>query len=57
MQLAYELQRAQKPFQMMIYPKSRHGVTDPALVRHLRAAMLDFTTSRRTLAPSFRCNR
>ncbi len=43
LQLAHELQIAQKRFQMMIYPKSRHGVTDPALVRHLRAAMLEFT--------------
>jgi dipeptidyl-peptidase-4 len=41
-QFAYELQRAQKPFQMMIYPKSRHGITDPALVKHLRTMMLDF---------------
>jgi dipeptidyl-peptidase 4 len=42
MQLAYELQKAQKPFQLMLYPKSRHGVVDPALVRHMRTAMLDF---------------
>jgi dipeptidyl-peptidase-4 len=41
-QFAYELQKAQKPFQLMLYPKSRHGVTDPALVKHLRATMLDF---------------
>ena len=43
MQFAYELQRAQKPFEMMLYPKSRHGVTDPQLVRHLRETMLAFT--------------
>ena len=43
MQFAYELQKAQKPFQLMFYPKSRHGVTDPLLVRHLRAMMLEFT--------------
>jgi dipeptidyl-peptidase-4 len=42
MQLAYELQQANKPFRLMIYPKSRHGVTDPALVRHMRGLMLDF---------------
>ena len=41
-QLTYELQRAQKPFQLMLYPKSRHGVTDPVLVKHLRTTMLDF---------------
>ena len=31
-----------KPFTMMLYPKSRHGITDPALVRHSRGMMLDF---------------
>jgi dipeptidyl-peptidase-4 len=41
-QFAYELQRAQKPFRMMLYAKSRHAITDPALVKHLRATMLDF---------------
>lgn len=44
MQFAYELQRAGKPFRMMIYPKSAHGVSDPALALHLRRMMLDFTT-------------
>lgn len=43
MQLVYELQKANKPFELMLYPKSRHGVTDPALVRHLRGLMFDFT--------------
>ena len=43
LQLAYELQKAQKPFQLMLYPKSRHGITDPVLVKHLRSMMLDFT--------------
>ena len=42
MQFAYELQKAQKPFQLMLYPKSRHGVTDPLLVKHLRMTMVDF---------------
>jgi dipeptidyl-peptidase-4 len=41
-QFAYELQKVQKPFDLMLYPKSRHGVTDPALVKHLRATMLEF---------------
>ncbi len=41
-QMAYELQKAQKPFELMLYPKSRHGVTDPALVRHMRGLMFDF---------------
>jgi dipeptidyl-peptidase-4 len=43
MQLVYELQKANKPFNLMLYPKSRHGVTDPSLVRHLRGVMLDYT--------------
>jgi dipeptidyl aminopeptidase/acylaminoacyl peptidase len=42
MQLAYELQKAGKQFQLMLYPKSRHGVTDPLLVKHMRTMMTDF---------------
>jgi dipeptidyl-peptidase-4 len=49
LQFAYELQRAGKPFELMLYPKSRHGVTDPLLAKHMRQAMLDFTM--RTLKP------
>jgi dipeptidyl-peptidase 4 len=41
-QFVYELQKAGKQFQLMIYPKSRHGVTDPLLLKHLRQMMLDF---------------
>ena len=41
-QFAYELQKAGKSFQLMLYPKSRHGVVDPALVRHMRQMMTDF---------------
>lgn len=48
--LAYELQRAGKPFELMLYPRSRHGVTDPALVRHMRLLMVDFIN--RTLKPA-----
>jgi dipeptidyl-peptidase 4 len=43
LQFAYELQRAGKPFQLMLYPRSRHGLTDPHLIKHLRSMMLDFT--------------
>ncbi|HKN43607.1 MAG TPA: prolyl oligopeptidase family serine peptidase, partial [Propionibacteriaceae bacterium] len=32
-QLVYELEKAGKPFELMLYPKSRHGVTDPLLVK------------------------
>lgn len=42
MQLAYALQKANKPFRLMVYPKQRHGFTDPALVFHLRTMMAEF---------------
>ncbi|MEZ6108888.1 MAG: prolyl oligopeptidase family serine peptidase [Pirellulaceae bacterium] len=39
MQLVYELQKANKSFDLMIYPRNRHGVTDPRQNRHLRELM------------------
>ena len=42
MQFVHELQKAQKPFELMLYPKSRHGISDPALVKHLRTTMFRF---------------
>jgi dipeptidyl-peptidase-4 len=42
MQFVYELQKAGKQFQLMLYPKSRHGVSDPLLVRQMRQMMTDF---------------
>jgi dipeptidyl-peptidase-4 len=50
LQFIYELQKADKPFELMLYPKSRHGVSDPQLVYHMRQLMLDFTL--RTLQPA-----
>ena len=41
-QFTYELQKAGKPFRMMLYPKSRHGVTEPDLVKHMRQMMFDY---------------
>jgi dipeptidyl-peptidase-4 len=41
-QFAYELQRGGKPFEMMLYPRSRHGVSDPRQNLHLRRLMFDF---------------
>jgi dipeptidyl-peptidase-4 len=41
-QFAYELQKAGKQFQLMLYPKSRHGVSDPLLVKQMRQMMTDF---------------
>jgi dipeptidyl-peptidase-4 len=42
LQLAYALQQAGKPFDMMIYPKNRHGVVEPAQRFHLYRTMTDF---------------
>jgi dipeptidyl-peptidase 4 len=41
-QFVYELQKAGKPFELMLYPKSRHGVIDPLLVKHMRELMTRF---------------
>ena len=41
-QFVYALQKAGKQFEMMLYPKSRHGVTDPDLVKQLHTLALDF---------------
>jgi dipeptidyl-peptidase-4 len=41
-QFLYELQKAGKQVQFMIYPKSRHGVVDPILVKHMQQMMTDF---------------
>jgi dipeptidyl-peptidase-4 len=43
-QFAYELQRAGKTFELMIYPRQRHGISDPRLNEHLRQTMFDFVT-------------
>jgi dipeptidyl-peptidase-4 len=43
LKFAYELQKAGKQFRLMLYEKSRHGVADPDLVKHMRQMMLDFT--------------
>ena len=42
LQIAWDLQKAGKPFEMMLYPKSRHGVSDPELSLHLRETMARF---------------
>jgi dipeptidyl-peptidase-4 len=43
LKFTYELQKAGKPFRLMLYEKTRHGVTDPKLVEHMRQMMFDFT--------------
>jgi dipeptidyl-peptidase-4 len=42
MQFAYELEKAQVPFEMKFYPKQQHGVRDPALVYDLQKTILAF---------------
>ncbi len=42
LQLAYELQTADKQFDMMLYPTQRHGVTNPTQIRHFYTMMTDF---------------
>ena len=41
-QFAYELQKAGKQFELMLYPKQRHGITDPSQLKHMRQLMTDF---------------
>jgi dipeptidyl aminopeptidase/acylaminoacyl peptidase len=41
-QFAYELQKAGKPFEMMIYAKQRHGFSDPLLIKHQHQLEYDF---------------
>ena len=41
-QLAYELQKADKQFDLMIYPTQRHGLTNPAQVKHWYTMMTEF---------------
>ena len=48
LQFAYELQKAGKQFDLMLYPRSRHGITDPELNMHLRHKMLNFIVAKLT---------
>ena len=51
-QLAYELQRKGKPFEMMVYAKQRHGFTDPLLIKHVHQLELDFVLRAVGLSPA-----
>jgi dipeptidyl-peptidase-4 len=46
-QFAHELQKAGKPFEMMLYPRTKHSVTDETTLFHLQTTVLDFL--RRTI--------
>jgi dipeptidyl-peptidase-4 len=45
-QFAYELQKAGKPFQLMLYPKSRHAIRDKTLDYHRQRLVYDFVLQR-----------
>ncbi len=45
-QLVYALQKAGKDFDLMVYPRSRHGVRDPNLVYDLYRRMTEFIEER-----------
>ena len=45
-QFAYALQRAGHEFEMMMYPKTRHSVTDEDTVYHLQKTVLSFVRRR-----------
>jgi dipeptidyl-peptidase-4 len=49
LQFVYELEKAGKPFDMRLYPKSRHGVREPLLVYDLQRTILEFV--RKNLLP------
>ena len=42
LQFSHELQKAGKSFELLLYLSSRHGITDPHLVKHMRMRMVDF---------------
>jgi dipeptidyl-peptidase-4 len=42
MQFAHALQKAGKPFELMVYPNNRHGITDPQQSFHQYQLMTDF---------------
>lgn len=42
MQFSYALERADKTFDMMLYPRSRHTISDPALSRHMRTLLTKY---------------
>ena len=42
MQLVHALQKANKKFDLMVYPSNRHGITDPEQTNHQFQIMTDF---------------
>ncbi|MBC8104586.1 MAG: DPP IV N-terminal domain-containing protein [Cytophagales bacterium] len=42
LQFVYALERAEKQYDLSVYPRSRHGIGEPPLYRHLQQRILDF---------------
>lgn len=40
--MIYALQKVGKPFDMMVYPKNRHGIVDPDQKYHMQKVMTEF---------------
>lgn len=51
-QMAYELQQAGKPFDMMLLPQSRHAVTDKKTVAFMQKKVLEFVRRQLLADPS-----
>jgi len=46
MQFAQELQQAGKVFEMMLYPRTKHGIVNKKVLYHAQKTMVDFVTRR-----------
>ena len=51
-QFAYELQQLGIPFEMMLYPRTRHAVTDKKTLRHMQMTVLEFIKRNLLAEPS-----
>ena len=45
LQMVYALEQAEKQYELALYPRSRHGIGEPTLARHLQQRILDFLTA------------
>jgi dipeptidyl-peptidase-4 len=51
-QFAYDLQKAGRPFRLMLYPRMRHSFTDAEQIQHLRSMLLAFVEETLLGAPA-----
>ncbi len=45
LQMVYALEQAEKQYDLALYPRSRHGIGEPSLSRHLQQRIQDFLTA------------